>query len=230
MTTALGIASIPERSAGLRRVLDRLLPQVDQAYVYLDKYPDVPEFLRDPKITVYESHLHGDCGGPGKFLGAMHHTGYYLTVDDDIDYPKNYVAQMQQVVARSNNHLCAGVHGVILRPPITNYYRDRATLHFRKRLRVDTPVHILGTGTLCFHTAMTKFSLNWLEHNGSSDITVSLELEQQGVPRICVARKAKWLTPFEETQPQLTLYGQGIKNPVIATELVNSATWKRLAA
>jgi hypothetical protein len=230
MATALGIASIPERSSGLRRVLDRLLPQVDQAHVYLDKYPDVPDFLRHPKITVYESHLHGDCGGPGKFLGAMQHTGYYLTVDDDIDYPKNYVARMQKVVARSNNRSCAGVHGVVLHPPVTNYYQDRTTLHFRKRLRVDTPVHILGTGTLCFHTAATQVSSKWLEHNDLSDITVGLDLEQQGVPRVCVARKAKWLTPLEETRPELTLYGQGMQNPAIATKLVNSAGWKRLAA
>ncbi|MDE0736453.1 MAG: hypothetical protein OSB47_11560 [Pirellulaceae bacterium] len=231
MTTALGIASIPERTAGLARVIRRLLPQVDHAYVYLDKYPAVPSFLDDPRITVYESHLHGNHGGPGKFLGALEHEGYYVTVDDDIKYPRNYVEVMREVVAQGDNRVCAGVHGVILDASVTNYYRHRTLFHFRKRLRVQTPVHLMGTGTLCFHAGVVRVSSNWLQHDQRfSDITISLDLEQQKIPRVCVARKAKWLKPLQEKEPQQTLFGQGTRDPAPATQLVNSIHWKKLAA
>ena len=227
--TALGIATIPEREHGLARVLDSLLPQVDTAYVYLDKYSRVPSFLNKPNIKVYHSEVCGDYGCPGKFVGAMEHTGYYVTVDDDIAYPADYVSTLRDLVMKSDDEVCAGVHGILLNDVVSNYYKDRTIFHFKKSLSSDSFVHLLGTGTLCFNTKNIAVSLDWMNYKELSDIVVAMELEKKGKRRVCAARPAAWLTPFKEDSPANTLYRRGLRDPGEATDLINSIKWSSVS-
>jgi len=228
MSIAIGIASIPSRCEGLRRVVADLLPQCNKMFVYLNHYSNEPGFLVHPKIEVFHSEAHGNHGCPGKFYRAADHGGYFFAVDDDIFYPSNYVEKMCEAVDRWR--ACVGVHGIRLRNfPVVDYYseRDRETFRFSKARAEDSLVDILGTGTLAFHTRHVKVTSAWFDHPQLSDIPVAADLQRQGVKRVCVARTAGWLKEMPESS-EPSLFQLGRRQRKLVAAVVNSYSWGKL--
>jgi len=133
------------------------------------------------------------------------------------------------LVMKSDDEVCAGVHGILLNDVVSNYYKDRTIFHFKKSLSSDSFVHLLGTGTLCFNTKNIAVSLDWMNYKELSDIVVAMELEKKGKRRVCAARPAAWLTPFKEDSPANTLYRRGLRDPGEATDLINSIKWSSVS-
>ena len=80
-----GVASVPERREALRQAMQSMLPQVDRMFVFLNDYPDVPDYLIHPNIEVFRSQEHGVRGAGGKFYGLTRvKRGFYFSFDDDI--------------------------------------------------------------------------------------------------------------------------------------------------
>jgi len=63
------LASIPQREAGLRKVVQSIAPQVDALCVYLNGYAAVPKWLSGlANVAIFRSQEHGDIGDAGKFF------------------------------------------------------------------------------------------------------------------------------------------------------------------
>ena len=107
------LCSIPERSELLRKTLASIIPQVDLLYLYLDRYENVPAFIKSyyPQIKIVLSREVSGLRDDGKFLPlAAQDECFYLTVDDDLFYPPDYVATMINRIEYYDRQAVVGVH------------------------------------------------------------------------------------------------------------------------
>jgi len=205
----VGIASIPQREAGLAKVVEALYDQADEICVHLNGYDAVPSFLRDDAKLRAVSGV--DLGDRGKFRFVDGFTGYYVTVDDDINYPSFYVEHLIDGIERYGRRAVVGWHGSILDPAITDFYDHsrRRVLEFSKDVPEDAFVHVLGTGAAAMHTDTLALSLSDFPAPNMADIFVALQALRQDVPLVTLAHRAGWATgiPFPRAA---TIWGASI--------------------
>lgn len=198
-TVTASMATMPSRIKVLEKTIASILPQVDRLDVYLNNFTDVPKFLVDPKITLARSQDHGDRKDNGKFffVGQLA-PGYHFTIDDDIEYPPDYVTRTILAIERYQRRAVIGVHGVDLADPLVAYTRNRRVLHFKEALRSDQFVQLLGTGTTAYHTSTLRVAPEAFETTGAADLWFAIQARQQGVPLVAQARPAQWLVPLDD--------------------------------
>ena len=195
------IATMPTRIETFARVVARLLPQVDRMFVFLDGFEATPGFLLDDrKITVLRSQEVGELHSTGRFLAlrVLEAPSVVLVVDDDIKYPRNYVARMVRRLAAASGKAVIGVHGGIFKPPYESYVTDGTQYHFSSELKEDTRADALGAGTAAFLSEVMDFDVRqWVGYD-HSDLQLALEAKRRQVPLICIKRRKKWLRPLAE--------------------------------
>ena len=176
-----------------------LLPQADLLGVHLNDYPDVPAFLDHPRIRVSRSQECGDLRASGKaaFTDDLP-DGYHLMVDDDIDYPDDYVRGLVAKVEQYDRRAVVGYHGVLLEVPVVKYFGGREVLHFGTALREDRQVHVLGTGTVAMHTDTMRFGLQDLPTTVMVDVWFAVAAHRRGIPLVAVARPTRHLLQLEQ--------------------------------
>lgn len=187
----VGLCSIPSRALGLLRVLDTLLPACDRMHVYLNSYPTDfnPAQLQDPKITVYRSPP--DIGPRGKFYVAHCSPGYYLTVDDDLIYPADYVYHMVQTIDKYRRQAVIGGHGTLFAEP------RRILFSHAGYVAQDAVVHMLGTGLMGYHSDLLR--IDWRNFDaGKIDEQVAILGQACEIPMICLAHPEAWVREDKE--------------------------------
>jgi hypothetical protein len=196
-TIHAAVASVPEREAELRRVVAALLPQVDVLHVYLNGYEDVPDFLVDDStaIDVARSQDWGNVRDNGKFffLDRTPPDAYYVTVDDDLVYPADYVETLVAKIKMYGRRAVVGVHGVRLANPMTRFYANRTVLLYSRALPADESVHLLGTGTVAFYKDTLDLRYADFGKPGMADLWLAVAAKRQGIPMRCVARTRGWM-------------------------------------
>ena len=212
------LASIPGRVRSLEMVVGALLPQVDLLRVFLNGYSGVPDFLRRDGIEVATSADHGDLGDVGKFFWCRGSNGYQLTCDDDLFYAPDYVPALVRAIERYHRKAAVGVHGVVLRSQMSSYFKDRKIVHFGTGLERDRPVHLLGTGTVAFHSSALRLRREDFEKRNMADVWFALACQRQRVPRVAVARKKGWMRPLKTSGP--TIYDTSRKDDSPLTEAI----------
>ena len=206
----VSLATIPSRRSSLEQVVAQLLPQVDRLRVYLNEtpgigeteYPDIPRFLKHPKIVAVWSHdtVFGDQGDAGKYFWASEVRGYHIICDDDVLYPSDFVAALVKAIERYGRRAVVGFHGAVLTEPFQRYYGSRRSYHFTDPLKEDLPVHIVaGAGGVGYHTSTIKVHRDDFKHPNMGDIWFGLLAQQQQVPLICLAHLGGWLTSVAST-------------------------------
>ena len=208
----VSIASIPHREESLRRVVASLLAQTERLNVYLNEYGHIPEFLQHPKIAVTRSQDHGDRGDAGKFFWLGTDARYFLTCDDDIVYPPDYVEQTIASIERYGRRAVIGWHGSILADSFRDYYEDRKILSFYLDLERDTSVHILGTGTVGFHVSTIRLALVDFKVPNMADVWFGLKGQEQSVPFIVRAHRAGELVPILDGAQDTAIWRDCVDN------------------
>lgn len=225
----VSLASIPSRRAGLMRVVGALLDQVDQLNVYLNHYDEVPTFLRHPRIRVERSQDHGDLRDNGKFFFlADARPGYYLTVDDDIVYPPDYVDHLVAKLRQYDDRAIVGCHGTILPAKLERFFapNGRTVLSFKHELVEDRQVHLLGTGTTAWHTSTMPLALGDFASTGMADLWLGAAAQRHRVPMLSVARPNGWLRPIEDLDSK-SLFDEFVNDDGPQTRLVQQvAPWQ----
>lgn len=189
----VSLAAIPQRKKLLQQVVEGLLPQVNRLNVYLNGFGSVPKYLKHPKIVVARSQVHGDRGDAGKMFWVEECPGYYLSVDDDILYPPDYVEKMVGAIKARGNKVVMGVHGVVLKPDFHDYVKDRTVFRFQEPLEYDKPCHLVGTGTAAWHVRGIQVTKADFPVPNMADIWLARLGQQQKVPFVTLARPKKWL-------------------------------------
>lgn len=227
---------IPERVESFKIVIQRVLPQIDHLYVYLDKFDKVPGFLKNNKITTFLSKDYlKDHRDNAKFLAFNQlkkelGSFYYFTIDDDILYPYDYVRSMLNRLKAYDNKLVVGVHGVMYEEYPKKYFKRRFIYHFQET-ELNTPklVNNLGTGTVAFHSSLfNKLDPYSWPMGGMVDIYFSKECRKNNVLLLCVDRHKEWLSETIESHGSPNLcneYRFNEKEKKIVSELKSMSPW-----
>lgn len=214
------MATVPWRTDILPRVVQSLAGQLDELHIYTGdcEVPDEVRNLSSVRVTPGPN-----VGDRGRWTGGKDDDGYVLCLDDDILYPPDYVARM---IATLNQYQCKAVMGVhartFHRPKPQSYFGDSETWHFAAKLHAPQTVHLLGTGTLAYHTDLIRFDSDDFEYANVADLIVATSLERRGIPRIAIARQANWLRqlPVKES-----IYGKRGRYAALQNQLSNSIVW-----
>lgn len=212
--TMASVASIPQREKPLQLVVERLLPQVDRLNVYLNGYRHTPMFLQQPGIFIAHSTENGDVGDAGKFFWLGTSTQYFLTCDDDILYPYDYVARTVAAIDKYDRRAVVGWQGSILGSDFEDYYANgsRRILSFYSDLNRDTPVHILGTGTVGFHVSAFDIGFSDFRSPNMADIWFGLKAQQQAVPFIALRHRTGDLVPISMGSQETAIWRDCVQN------------------
>lgn len=115
------LATFPPREGKLEEVISQIRPQVDTLNVVFNEYEKVPEkYLNidglNPIIPIENTR------DTGKFYPDTSNAKWVLLIDDDIDYPPDYVAT---TIGRMERLRCenaiGGYHTSIYRKPVFRY-------------------------------------------------------------------------------------------------------------
>lgn len=194
-----GLAALPTREESLRICIESLIGQVDGIGVYLNGWDYIPKFLMDEKISVARSQDHGDRGDAGKFYWIDGFEGYYFSCDDDIRYPRDYVSRTIEAIEHYGRKAVVGFHGSKILEGFSDYYEknSRKVYMFSKEVEEDTQVHILGTGTIGFHTSSIDVRLSDFEFPNMADVFMARLGQEQLVPFIVQKHCAGEMTSME---------------------------------
>lgn len=211
------MATIPSRREMLRDCVASLLLQCDRVRVFLNNYPDVPDFLIHPRIEVRRSQDWDDRGDAGKFFWIdkdRDEGGYRVVADDDLIFPPDFVEVMTGKVAANGRRAIFATHGVLLRQPIARYYEpgSRAmTFHFGHALPIDRGIHIGATNALCFHVSAVTMRWDDFKYCNSADVWLSLHARRNGLPILTPARPQNWVRENTHAVPGDTIYHHSLK-------------------
>jgi FkbM family methyltransferase len=200
----IGIATMPGREAGLQIVLNRLSPQADEIFVYLNRFEAVPPGLSYGENVRFFTGP--DEGDRGKFLFANGFEGYYLTCDDDIEYPSFYVSHLVDGIERYGRRAAVGWHGSIFQPNFSDYYdaKSRRVLAYYSKRSDDTPVHLLGTGAAGFHTSTISVDRSDFQVPNMGDVWLALKAQKLGIPMVVLAHDGGLANPIDRTAPSIS--------------------------
>ena len=194
--------STPPIVAGMATLLSRfgttfrdsfksILPQVDRLYLYLDGHEVIDSsIIGDERVIPVFSSDVPNMHCAGKFVGLLREREpcFYLGVDDDIEYPKSYVAALRAGLHAQATPAIVGFHGSVFKHPVKSYVRDRTVIHFADGLDQPCRVDVLGAGTVMFHSLDVTFDLRSWPHTNMSDLQLALEAARKGVPEVCIPR------------------------------------------
>jgi hypothetical protein len=186
------IATLPDRVPLLERAVASLLDQVGRVCVYLNGHKDVPGFLKDDRIVVERGD--NSLGDAAKFWWAAGAPGYYLTVDDDLEFAHDYVARMVEAIERYQRQAAVGVLGRVMERDFTSYYKGAATRYrVRDELEQDERVHVLGTGTVGFYAPAMGLTMSEFPAPNMGDVWFALAARRRAMPLIAIARPRNWI-------------------------------------
>lgn len=209
------LASIPQRREMLEDCVLSLLAQCDRVRVFLNGYSDVPAYLRRERVDVRRSQSFDDRGDAGKFawIDADDPPGYRVIVDDDLVFPPDFVGRMTAALARYGDMAIVGAHGVLLKQPVSRYYdgKARTAFHFESALPGDRAVHILGTNSICFHSAAAPMRSTDFMWPNMADIFLARYAQQAGLPMITISRPAHWVRQSVGEAAIDTIYEHSLK-------------------
>ncbi|MDK4705017.1 FkbM family methyltransferase [Rhizobium sp. CNPSo 4062] len=209
------MASIPSRTPMLRDAVQSLLVQCDEVRVFLNGYPNIPDFLDHPRVKVRRSETWDDTGDAGKFgwIEEDDEPGYRIICDDDLLFPPDLVERLVGEVQSTQDEAFVGLHGIILRQPIRNYYAsgDRHAVHFHSALADTKAVHVLATCVMCYHSTKLSMSRADFMYRNMADIWLAKHARDRNIPLLIINRPFKWVRQNSQKGGFETIYDNALK-------------------
>lgn len=208
------VASIPQREAALKDVVNSILPQVDRLFVYLNGYEYVPDFLCNSKIEYVLDPI-GRTAASAKLYWLGKVSGYYFSVDDDIVYPSDYCRKTIEEYRKLDSPCMVSYHGKNYSIFGIHQRLDRLQFYqFENEQKDVCRAHVLGTGVAMVDTRLVKCDLYSaaFKHPRSIDLAVSIALRKSGIARYTLPKKEGWLKQNDKVNHGLNEFKQIDKN------------------
>ena len=207
MEVVIAIATMPGREKFLAKTIKSLAGQCDQLRIYDNGKRDI------------------DLTDNGKFffLKEYKEPVYYLTCDDDIIYPKDYVDTMKKAIDRTNGIVTH--HGRILTAPVKSYYRGRhKTFRCNGWVNKEKQIHVGGSGVMGWRTDIfNPINIYESENQRMSDLVIALEAAKQGIKITILEHPVNYVI-VQPVPNEDTIFGQerngDIKQTRIAAEVL----------
>ncbi|WP_297361262.1 glycosyltransferase [Thauera sp.] len=207
------IATYPPREACIQDLIDAVGHQVDNLCFYLNRYqippPAIQAAVSDNEREASVHYILDSDGFPkasGKFKW-LKKKGYVFTLDDDINYPNEYFEHLISWIEKLKRRAFVGVHGILFNESISiedesvkGYIKEK--FNFGDEVTGLKRVHMLGTGTLAFHSSLVEHcidqlydQMNHLEDcENSNDESLAVFAKKNEIPMFIVPRKKNWMT------------------------------------
>lgn len=234
----IGIATMQGREKALEEALLSLVNQDVNIYVYFNNFKcivpsEIQKIIGDNKnITPFFSEIEqGDLTDFGGFYKVHELDGYFISCDDDLIYPPNFVKNITEACKRYENKAIVGYHGRIYQkfPAKTYYHGYSELLHISQDLKKDRNVHIVAGCAMCFHTSTFDINIkhiDYIEYPRMKDIHISIEAKRQGVKRIVLAHEKNYFQLSDKYDPKQSIHKQEHRADKKQTDLFNSETWE----
>jgi hypothetical protein len=208
-----------KRIDSLVKTIKSIYDQCDEINIFLNDHEgEIPPQFLDKKINLYFSdNRYGDAL---KFAKLIESDGYYLTIDDDLIYPPNYVDHMITRCKEFSNKRVITLHGrKFSGDPIKSFYNSYIEFyHCLGHQKRDALIHFGGTGVMCFHTSLMKIPITYFEHPNMADVWVGKYCFENNIEVLSIAHDKNFLT----YQPQkTTIFDSESKSDTIQTKIVN---------
>jgi hypothetical protein len=213
-----GIATTMERKESFKESVNSIVNQVDKLIVYQNDYYEMFDFLKSDKIEVISGIQTGvDMGDAGKFYNVGNYPdSYYLSIDDDIIYPKDYVSSVIEDLKLLDNKVVVSHHGRVLKERVFNYYTDYIkSYHFKKPHIGYDIIDIPGTGVMAFHTKYVPISFLDFIHPNMADIIVGVKMSKLKISCICLPHKENWLRDSNKYDESSSLFYSNKSNEIL---------------
>jgi glycosyltransferase involved in cell wall biosynthesis len=207
------------RIGSLEKTLQSIYNQCDEINLCLnDKITELPDFLLQPKINLYITD--NSKGDAFKFMFLETKNGYYLTIDDDLIYPPNYVNFMVDKCKEYNNKKIITLHGRSFYDfPIKSYYNSNAQrFYYYEKVLDDVKVQFGGTGVMCLHTSLLKKSINDFLLPNMADVWIGKFAKESNIDIICVKHEKNFIKSIPHLK---TIYDDSKNNDLNQTKIVN---------
>ena len=187
----VGISSIPCREQLLQKTLKSICPQVDKVFAVLNNYKKLPNWITS-MLNVMAVVSDNSLGDAGKFLFTSQCVDcYFLSIDDDFLFPRNYVSRMVAAVNKYDG--IVSYHGRVYPRPFVDYRHWAANYRYSANVFTDVPVDLLGTGCAAFHTKRLKVDISDFKYKNMADVFISVLAHEQGIPMWVLAHRRDYL-------------------------------------
>ena len=190
------IATQPRRLNALSVMLESIKGQFDKVRVCLNEFESVPTWLTEIEnleATIPNKNLTDN----GKFLGleTLTKPEYYLTLDDDIVYPKNYARKTVENIERFGCIIT--YHGRLLRGFNLSYYRQHQFYSCAVRQTDNFEIDIVGTGVTGFDTEYYHpKGIAYDPRQKMTDVLFSYQATNAGKTLGICQRPDQWIKPL----------------------------------
>lgn len=193
MKITANIATQPSRLSVLPMMLDSIYPYFDVIRIYLNGFEEAPGCIKRNKVEYFYNN--NDLTDNGKFFFIPEPGDpdeYYFTLDDDIIYPRDYVARTLANIQKYPGHIIA-YHGRKLSGTGLKYYTGHFCNHIFGGVPNDNKIDVAGTGCTAWNTRDFKPVELWnTSYNRMSDLVLSLEAAKMQVPIMCCEHRCGW--------------------------------------
>ena len=224
------MATIPSRIQSLQETVNSILPQVDELWIYLNDFSQVPEFLNHPKIKTFRSQDHmDDLGDAGKFY-QVPAAGYHFTIDDDLIYHSDYVQKMVKGIEKYKRKAVISLHGrrFDLLPVKSYYHGHSSAFSCLMACKKDEPIHVCGTGVLAYHTSTIQVDIADFMAANMADIWFSKRCQEKGIPRIVLNHPEGFIKHSTQVNLKETIYKEHHRKDKLQTSITNQVQWDDL--
>ncbi len=225
----IGIATIPGREKALEETLASLKGQADHIIVGQDiRLGDATKFK--PFFPIIKNDHESD-----DIFGEMKYSGYFLTCDDDLIYPPDYVSTIIKGIERYNRKAVVTFHGkrVDFKAPWDPWYKFLGMRYpCLKEVYPDYPIHVPGTGCMGWHSSTVQFTWDDFLEPNMADIWAGKKLEEAGIPRYVLAHDEGWIKHTDKIDMNDTLWRTNKKDEdktAYMTEVFESVAWQNLS-
>jgi len=224
-----GMATHAKRKSSVVRAARSIARQVDRLYIYINDYTDLPPCLNEVEKTtiILGQDADGDLGPAGKFRALQGKKGILVMVDDDLIYPKDYVARLRKGLAAFGGRVPVSFHGHHLNLDSGGRGRGTGLYHgFNRNCGKTRPVHVLGTG--CMGIDTRKLKLPQIRA-GRVDHPFAVWCEKRGIPRYVLAHRSGWIGRISGTR-ETSLWRKFQESPALQKKelaLVGGIKWSR---
>lgn len=222
------MATIPGREESMEAVVRSIIDQVDELRIYANNITEVPKKYQHRKVKWLFSVDHaGDLGDAGKFYGIEDILGYHFTIDDDLIYPQDYVAEMISTIERYERRCVVSLHGrTFPAGHIRSYYHGAINRYSCLRsVPRDVFAHVIGTGVLAYHTDTIRVPFEIFEAANMADIWFSRYCQEQHVPRLVMKHAAGWVKDSPYYDQYASIYFNNHNDETLQTQVMNSIQW-----
>ena len=229
------IPTMPSRLPYVHHAINSLLPQVDKMFICANNYEPFDVSILDVNLQSdlkgkIEIYLGRDFGSIGRFYWSDKVNGYYITCDDDLIYPPDYVKYMISKIEQYKRQAIITLHGKILDLPLVHWIgigpgKMKTIYACLAEVNKDYDIHVAGTGAMAYHTDTMKLRIEDFKNNNLDDVEFSILAQKQNIPLIVVKHEKGYLKYLDVPSSQ-TIWAETEKNPWPLIRLAQSHNWQ----